>query len=132
MSCGQSLQLSPHIPQVLDDLTHLIRWKLPSTPILDQGLRSFYLKPKNSSSASFNRYPSAELLGMDQFLIHRSPGRVRWEENCFLIERQPTCPSRLEIPLGVHALIHHTASSTEVSSDRINFGLRQTCSPIPA
>ena len=122
---------SRDVPQVLDDLTHLIGRELPSVPISDQGLRRFRLERKHSSAARSNRQPFSELLRMEQFLKHSSPGRVRWQEDRVPVESQPTCSSCLEIPLGIHALIHHTASGPEVGSDGVNFGLSQTCSPIP-
>jgi len=125
------LQLGPDVPQVLDNLTHLLRWKLPGVSISDQCFCRFCLELKHPSSASFNRHPSAKPLRMDQFLKHRSSGGVRWQEDRFSVESQPPCPSCLEIPLGVHALIHHTTGSPEVSGHGLDFGLSQTCSSIP-
>ena len=54
--------------------------------IADQRFRSFRFKSKHSTSASFNRYPSAELVRMDQFFKHRSPGRFCWQEYCLLVK----------------------------------------------
>jgi hypothetical protein len=80
------LQLGPHVPQVLNDLTHFVRWKLPGVSIANQGLSGFRLKPEHSSTASFDRHPSSELVYMDQLLKHRCPGRVRRQEDRILIE----------------------------------------------
>jgi hypothetical protein len=122
LSCAGSLQPCPDVAQVLDDLTHFIGRELPSLPILDQGLCRFCLERKHSSAARFNRHPIAELLRMDQFFIHSSPGRVRWQEDGVLVESQPTCSSCLEIPMGICALIHYTASGLELGGDGVNFG----------
>ena len=128
----ESLQSPPDVPQILDNLAHLIGRKPPSVSVSDQSFRGIGFKPQHSSASCLDCHTCAELVSMRQFLIYRSSGRPGWQKYCFLVQRQAASAPFSKIALGAQALIHDPTSGPKIGSNRVNFGLRKSTAAIPA